>query len=316
MNERGFVFLPRRARRGTGGGVPRFFCGRVGGVRCLRAHWRGGEVSARCSIVALRPVGRIARFAPHLQVAVSATGRAPFRCLLVFTQSHAAELARPRYARTLRDSFVCCGAWVRGTLGALPRENHGDRRDKAAQFFRARQGVKAKAYWRYVEPQTTRHCAKRQAVLARSPPRFSRPGREVRFLHLLVFTQSHAAELARPRYARTLRDSFVCCGAWVRGTLGALPRENHGDRRDKAAQFFRARQGVKAKAYWRYVEPQTTQHCAKRQAVLARRFPRFPHPWQGTEVPAPPTFGRLPALEVFFLKTPAKHILRHGHPLR
>ena len=228
MNERGFVFLPRRARRGTGGGVPRFFCGRVGGVRCLRAHWRGGEVSARCSIVALRPVGRIARFAPHLQVAVSATGRALFRCLPVFAQSHAAMPARPRYARTLRDSFVCCGAWVRGTLGALPRENHGDRRDKAAQIFRARQGVKAKAYWRYVEPQTTRHCAKRQAVLARRPPRFSRPGREVRFLHLLVFTQSHAAELARPRYARTLRDSFMRPrAAWAWATLGALPLKPH-----------------------------------------------------------------------------------------
>ena len=199
--------------------------------------------------------------------------------------------ARPRYARTLRDSFMRPrAAWGRGTLGALPRENHGDRRDKAAQIFRARQGVKAKAYWRYVEPQTMRHCAKRQAVLARRPPRFSRPGREVRFLHLLVFTQSHAAELARPRYARTLRDSFVCCGAWVRGTLGALPRENHGDRRDKAAQIFRARQGVKAKAYWRYVEPQTTRHCAKRQAVLARRPPRFSRPRQEPEVPAPPTF--------------------------
>ena len=220
--------MPRRARRGTGGGVPRFFCGRVGGVRCLRAHWRGGEVSARCSIVALRPVGRIARFAPHLQVAVSATGRAPFRCLPVFAQSHAAMSARPRYARTLRDSFVCCGAWVRGTLGALPRENHGDRRDKAALIFRARQGVKAKAYWRYVEPQTTRHCAKRQAVLARRPPRFSRPGREVRFLHLLVFTQSHAAELARPRYARTLRDSFMRPrAAWAWATLGALPLKPH-----------------------------------------------------------------------------------------
>ena len=136
---------------------------------------QGTEFPARCSIVALRPIGRIARFAPHLQVAVSATGRAPFRCLPVLAQNYAAKLARPRYARTLRDSFVCCGAWVRGTLGALPRENHGDRRDKAAQIFRARQGVKAKAYWRYVEPQTTRHCAKRQAVLARSPPRFSRP---------------------------------------------------------------------------------------------------------------------------------------------
>ena len=102
-----------------------FFCGRVGGVRCLRDYWRGGEISARCSIVALRPVGRIARFAPHLQVAVSATGRAPFRCLLVFTQSHAAELARPRYARTLRDSFMRPrAAWAWATLGALPLKPH------------------------------------------------------------------------------------------------------------------------------------------------------------------------------------------------
>ena len=31
----------------------------------------------RCSIVALRPIGLIARFAPRLRVAVSATGRAP-----------------------------------------------------------------------------------------------------------------------------------------------------------------------------------------------------------------------------------------------
>ena len=178
MNERGFVFFAAQGAAGDRRRSAAFFCGRVGGVRCLRDYWRGGEISARCSIVALRPVGRIARFAPHLQVAVSATGRAPFRCLLVFNQSHAAMPARPRYARTLRDSFVCCGAWVRGTLGALPRENHGDRHDKAAQIFRARQGVKAKAYWRYVEPQTTRHCAKRQAVLARRPPRFFRPRQE------------------------------------------------------------------------------------------------------------------------------------------
>ena len=110
------------------------------GGRCPpNTPWQEPEVPARCSIVALRPIGRIARFAPHLQVAVSATGRAPFRCLLVFNQSHAAMPARPRYARTLRDSFMRPrAAWVRGTLGALPRENHGDRRDKAAQIFRAR----------------------------------------------------------------------------------------------------------------------------------------------------------------------------------
>ena len=146
----------------------------------------------------------------------------------VLTQSYAALPARPRFARTLRGHCAPDGAWAWVTSGALPRENHGDRRDKAAQIFRARQGVKAKAYWRYVEPQTTRHCAKRQAVLARRPPRFFRPGREVRFLHLLVFTQSHAAELARPRYARTLRDSFMRPrAAWAWATLGALPLKPH-----------------------------------------------------------------------------------------
>ena len=77
------------------------------------------EVPARCSIVALRPVGRIARFAPHLQVAVSATGRAPFRCLPVLTQIHAAPPARPRSARTLRVPLCSRGPLalrdVRGT---------------------------------------------------------------------------------------------------------------------------------------------------------------------------------------------------------
>ena len=28
-------------------------------------------------------------------------------------------------------------------------------------------------------------------------------------------------------------------------------------------------------AYWRYVEPQSTTHCAKRQAERAWRLPRF-----------------------------------------
>ena len=81
--------------------------------------------TSRCSIVALRPTGRIACFAPRLRVAVSATGRAPFRCLPVFAQSHAAELARPRYARTLRDSFMRpLAAWAWATLGALPLKPH------------------------------------------------------------------------------------------------------------------------------------------------------------------------------------------------
>ena len=45
-------------------------------------------------------------------------------------------------------------------------------------------------------------------------------------------------------------------------------------RKDRAcaAMDFRARPGGKAKAYWRYVEPQTTQHCVKRQADQARDF--------------------------------------------
>lgn len=120
-----FCFFAAQGAAGDRRRSAAFFCGRVGGVRCLRDYWRGGEISARCSIVALRPVGRIARFAPHLQVAVSATGRAPFRCLPVFTQSHAAMPARPRYARTLRDSFMRpWAAWAWATLGALPLKPH------------------------------------------------------------------------------------------------------------------------------------------------------------------------------------------------
>ena len=51
---------------------------------------------------------------------------------------------------------------------------------------------------------------------------------------------------------------------------------NHGKRRARAAQHFCARLGDKAKAYWRYVEPKATTHCAKRQAARAWRLPRFP----------------------------------------
>ena len=97
-----------------------FFCGRVGGVRCLRDYWRGGEISARCSIVALRPVGRIARFAPHLQVAVSATGRAPFRCLPPQLKS----MPPRQLVRAPREHcaflYAPAGARARATLGAPP----------------------------------------------------------------------------------------------------------------------------------------------------------------------------------------------------
>ena len=125
----------------------------------------------------------------------------------------------------------------------------GDRRRSAAFFLRARWGEGREA--------------------------FHAPGRKLRFLRFPVLTQSYAALPARPRFARTLRGHCAPDGAWAWVTSGALPRENHGDRRDKAAQIFRARQGVKAKAYWRYVEPKSTTHCAKRQAERAWRLPRF-----------------------------------------
>ena len=74
-----------------------------------------------------------------------------------------------------------------------------------------------------------RDIARKGKPFWREDPRdFPDPGREVRFLHLLVFTQSHAAELARPRYARTLRDSFMRPrAAWAWATLGALPLKPH-----------------------------------------------------------------------------------------
>ena len=71
--------------------------------------------TSRCSIVALRPIGLIACFAPRLRVAVPAIGRAPLwrSGPSTFTQNHAAVSARPRSARTLRVSL--CGLWPRGT---------------------------------------------------------------------------------------------------------------------------------------------------------------------------------------------------------
>ena len=113
---------------------------------------------------------------------------------------------------------------VGATLGAPPRENHGDRRDKAAQIFRARQGAKAKAYWRYVEPQTTRHCAKRQAVLARSPPRFSRPRQEPEVPASPGF-YSEPCNRASSSALRADIARFFCAlrRMGVEGTLGAPP---------------------------------------------------------------------------------------------
>ena len=139
-------------------------------------------------------------------------------------------MRRCRLVRALREHCAVIVRLMAHGLGLrqglCPGKITGIGATRRRRFFV--QGVKAKAYWRYVEPQTTRHCAKRQAVLARRPPRFSRPGREVRFLHLLVFTQSHAAEVARPRYARTLRDSFMRPrAAWAWATLGALPLKPH-----------------------------------------------------------------------------------------
>ena len=91
-----------------------------------------------------------------------------FLHLPLFTQSHAALLARPRVARTLRDFFV----------RLRPR--------------RGQEGLR--------------------------PP--APPGRNLRFLHLPLFTQSHAAMLARPRVARTLRDSLCGCGRTYGVTCG------------------------------------------------------------------------------------------------
>ena len=119
-----FFCLQTRAEEGILRGIDRMFqicLGRTLGGRCPpNTPWQEPEVPARCSIVALRPVGRIARFAPHLQVAVSATGRAPFRCLPVFTQI----MQLRQLVRAAREhcAVLCAAAGRTGweTLGALP----------------------------------------------------------------------------------------------------------------------------------------------------------------------------------------------------
>ena len=56
----------------------------------------------------------------------------------------------------------------------------------------------------------------------RCPP--APPGRNLRFLHLPVFSQNHAAVSARPRFARTLRVSLRSRQPHgIGNTLGALP---------------------------------------------------------------------------------------------
>ena len=73
-------------------------------------------------------------------------------------------------------------------------------------------------------------------------------------------------------------------------------------------------------AYWRYVEPQSTTHCAKRQAERAWRLPRFPQPRQGTEFPAPSTCRSMPPCQL--VRAPREHCAlllctaAHGFGLR
>ena len=57
----------------------------------------------------------------------------------------------------------------------------------------------------------------------------------------------------------------------VPGGVGKTTASDAPERRN----IFCARPRDKAKAYWRYVKPQSTTHCAKRQAERAWRLPRF-----------------------------------------
>ena len=140
----------------------------------------------------------------------------------------------------------------------------GDRRRSAAFFLRARWGEGREA--------------------------FHAPGRKLRFLRFRVLTQSYAALPARPRFARTLRGHCAPDGAWAWVTSGALPRENHGDRRDKAAQIFRAREGVKAKAYGG-TSSRRRRDIARFFCALWVTLGALPlRPRQEPEVPAPPGF--------------------------
>ena len=92
--------------------------------------------------------------------------------------------ARPRYARTLRDSFMRPrAAWVRGTLGALPRgKSRGIGATRRRRFF-----VQGKESRRRRTGGTSsrrrRDIARKGKPFWREDPRdFPDPGREVRFL--------------------------------------------------------------------------------------------------------------------------------------
>ena len=129
------------------------------------------EVPARCSIVALRPAGLIARFAPHLRVAVSATGRAPLRCLPVLAQNHATLLARPRYARTLRGYCAPAGAGARVTLGALPLRPRQEPEVPAPPGFSSKPcKLPLLALLKSFTPQTARYTASNRPLSSATAP--------------------------------------------------------------------------------------------------------------------------------------------------
>ena len=171
-----FLYAPAGARDGvTLGAMP------------LRPR-QGTEFPARCSIVALRPIGRIARFAPHLQVAVSATGRAPFRCLPPQLKS----MPPRQLVRAPREHcaflYAPAGARVRATLGgsvprAIPASHASERRRIFVQGKELRR-------WRTggTSSRKRRSPAQKDKPSTRGDCRScSDPGRNLRFLHLPPF---------------------------------------------------------------------------------------------------------------------------------
>ena len=108
--------------------------------------------------------------------------------------------------------FFCApaSAWARATLGALPP------RARPAIYATERRRIlvqgKELRRWRTggTSSRKRRSSAQKDKPSRRGDCRScSDPGRNLRFLHLPAFTQNHAAPPARPRFARTLRVSFV-----------------------------------------------------------------------------------------------------------